>query len=311
MGRVTALQRKTRTDMMEVGGGDSRLVQGLARGLTVLRAFRPGESSLSNTEIAARTGLPKPTVSRLTQTLTALGYLSYLPRLGHYTLGAAVVGLCHSLLAGMPYRIAARPILQDLADFSRLPVSLGARDQLDMLYIETARHAGARPARFDLGSRLPIEVTAMGRAYLFGLPERERDILLDRIRRRYGRNGWRDVQTGIERALNSLAARGFCLSAGEWRPDVVGVGVPVVTADGAVLAINCGGPPFEVSVKQMEEEIGPRLAHAASLIAADGGPDASSTIPRIALRERMHAVDETHWTPPRSGRRRPLREALR
>lgn len=33
----------------------------------------------------------------------------------------------------------------------------------------------------------------------------------------------------------------------EWRADVVGVGAPIVTADRAVWAVNCGGPLFEIS----------------------------------------------------------------
>lgn len=263
MARLSSARRKAETDLLE--GEEVHAVQGLARGLSVLRAFQPGESALSNAEIAGRTGLPRPTVSRLTQTLTALGYLTYVPRLGRYTLGAAVVSLCHSLLAGMPHRIAAQPILRQLAETTRLPVSLGARDQLHMINIDTLRHDGASPARFDLGARIPLATTAMGRAYLFGLPPAERDGLLDRIRHAAG-GDWRRVRSGLDRAFDALSRRGFCVSLGEWRDDVVGVGAPVVTADGIVLAVNCGGPPFDVSPQRAEEEIGPRLAHAAASI---------------------------------------------
>lgn len=271
MARISATQRKTETGFILEADEEPRLVQGLARGLSVLRAFRPGELSLSNAEIADRTGLAKPTVSRLTQTLTSLGYLSYVPKLARYSLGPGVVALCHALLAGMPNRIAARPVLQDLADFARLPVSLGMRDHFDMLYIETARHVSASPARFDLGARIPIEVTSMGRAYLYGLPEDERKALLDVIRVRAGKSRWPALRAAIDRAFDSIAKRGFCLSLGDWRPDVVGAGAPVITPEGTVLAINCGGPPFDVSVDRLENEIGPRLAYAASRIAT-GGP---------------------------------------
>src|SRR5256885_13076191 len=50
--------------------GDRKFVTALARGLEVLRVFTPTEGLLGNGEIAERTGLPKPTVSRLTYTLT-------------------------------------------------------------------------------------------------------------------------------------------------------------------------------------------------------------------------------------------------
>ena len=47
----------------------------LAHGLDVLGAFRNGSGSLSNADLAASTGLSRPTVSRLTYTLAQLGYL--------------------------------------------------------------------------------------------------------------------------------------------------------------------------------------------------------------------------------------------
>jgi DNA-binding IclR family transcriptional regulator len=267
--RLTAVQRKTDTDGLDSRGDETPVAQGLARGFAVLRAFRPGETSLSNSELAERTGLAKATISRLTQSLTGLGYLSYSPRLGRYQLGAGVVALCHSLLAGMPHRIAARPLLQEIADIARLPASLGMRDQLDMLTIETAHHPHMRPARFDLGARLPIETTSMGRAFLFGLAASERDKLLRRLRLRWTREEWRGVRAGIDKAFESLATRGFCVSLGDRRPDVFAVGAPLVTPEGNVLAVNCGGMPSEVSAERLENEIGPRLARAARQISAE------------------------------------------
>jgi len=272
MGRLTAVQRKADTDTLEFEDDDGRIVQGLARGLTVLRAFRPGETSLSNSDLAERTGLAKPTISRLTQTLTALGYLAYLPRLGRYQLGSGIVALCHSLLAGMPYRIAARSLLQDVADFARIPASLGMRDQLEILTIETARHPHMRPARFDLGSRLPIETTAAGRAYLYAVGKEERDELLRRIRLQRSRDEWRTIRSGLDHAFESLADRGFCLSLGDRRPDVFAVGAPVITPEGIVLILNCGGMPSEVTAEFLESEVGPRLAQAASQLSAPPQP---------------------------------------
>jgi DNA-binding IclR family transcriptional regulator len=265
MARLTALERKTTTDLLESVTGEG-LVQSVARGLAVLRAFRPGENSLSNSELAARTGLSKATISRLSQTLAALGYLWIVPRTGHYQLGAGVVALCHSLLAGMPQRIAARPVLQEIADFSRLPASVGMRDQLEMITIETAHHPKMRPARFDLGSRLPIETSAMGRAYLFAVGDSERETLLNRIRLQWPQSEWRSVRERIDDAFESIAKRGFCVSLGDRQPDVFAVGAPVVTAEGAVLAFNCGGMPSEVTAARLENEIGPRLARAARQI---------------------------------------------
>ena len=72
---------------------DRQFVTALARGLEVLRCFRAENPILGNQEIAQKTGLPKPTVSRLTFTLTELGYLRYSKNLRKYQLGTAVLAL--------------------------------------------------------------------------------------------------------------------------------------------------------------------------------------------------------------------------
>src|SRR5260370_37630881 len=57
------------------GIDERRFVVALARGLELLRAFRPGETLLGNRDFVDRTGLPKATVNRLAYTLTTRGYL--------------------------------------------------------------------------------------------------------------------------------------------------------------------------------------------------------------------------------------------
>jgi len=269
MARITSAERKSATDLIETGASQARLVQGLSRGLSVLRAFGPGDVSLSNTEIAERTLLPKSTVSRLTQTLTGFGYLCYLPCAGRYALGPGIVALCHSLLASMPFRLAAKPVLQELANYSRLPVSLGTRDQLDILYIETAHRRGTRPARFDLGARMPIDTTSIGRAYLCALDADERKMVLQRLRRERSRADWPRIRQQLDEAFASVESRGFCCSFGDWRSDVYGVAAPVAASTGLAFAINCGGPPAHVSRDFLEGEMGPRLVAGAERIAVN------------------------------------------
>src|SRR5882762_9200489 len=86
---------------------DRQFVTALARGLEVLRAFEPQDGPLGNQELAERTRLPKPTVSRITHTLTRLGYLEYVPRLSKYRIGIGVLALGHACIGGAALRTAA------------------------------------------------------------------------------------------------------------------------------------------------------------------------------------------------------------
>jgi DNA-binding IclR family transcriptional regulator len=240
---------------------DRQFVTALARGLEILRVFRPGDGPLGNQEIATRTGLPKPTVSRLTYTLTKLGHLVYLERLAKYQIGLGVLTLGHVALGAMSVRHLARQHMQALADHADLPVALGTRDRLSMIYAEACRSRGTLSLRYDTGTRIPIAVTAMGRAYLAALPERERDYLLGHLERRYGAR-WREVRRGIEKAVREVAERGFCGSLAEWQVDVFAVAAPLRLPDGSgLMAVNCGGPGFLVDPKRLTEDIGPRLVN--------------------------------------------------
>ncbi|MES2355139.1 MAG: IclR family transcriptional regulator [Pseudomonadota bacterium] len=248
---------------MEIGPlqeKDRQFITALARGLDVLRCFRPGERVLGNQEIARRTGLPKPTVSRLTYTLTRLGYLRHSAELSKYALGTGVLSLGYSLLANNDVRRIARPLMQELADEVQASVSMGARDRLNMVYVENCRSSSTVTLRMDIGSTVPMATTAMGRAFLAALPERERDYLLESIKKRNAED-WPKIKTGLDRAFKEYQEHGFCSSMGDWQKDVSAVGVPMSMPDGHILAFNCGGPAFSLKRGLVESDLGPRLVN--------------------------------------------------
>ncbi|MBU9159454.1 IclR family transcriptional regulator, partial [Burkholderia gladioli] len=162
---------------------ERRFVTALARGLDLLRAFRPGETLLGNRDFVERTGLPKATVNRLAYTLSVLGYLRLDEALGKYALDAGVLSLGHALLAGSGALDLARPHMQALAREIGAAVSLGCRDGLDMIYLETIRSETALTLGLAPGSRLSMLTSSMGRAYLAVQPAEQREALLAELRR--------------------------------------------------------------------------------------------------------------------------------
>ncbi len=248
---------------------DRKFVVALARGLEVLRVFTPSEGLLGNQEIATRTGLPKATVTRLTYTLTTLGYLSHIDRLEKYQLAPGALAIGYSTLANMRIRQVAQPHMLALANYTGASVALGTRDRLNVIYIEFCRGKSASLLRLGMGSRIPVATTAMGRALLAGSPEKDRQWLLRNIARREGKK-WPKIRLGVERALKSVNNRGFSISTGEWQSDINAVGVPLVPSDGSgVFAFNCGAPTFHFDRARLENEIGPRLLNMVRNIEAE------------------------------------------
>jgi DNA-binding IclR family transcriptional regulator len=252
---------------------DSQFVTALARGLDVLRAFHPKDGALGNQQLAERTGLPKPTVSRLTYTLSRLGYLTHLPEVGKYLLGAGVLSLGFTCLGAMGIRQIARPFMQELADYSGVSVALGSRDRLSMAYVECCRGDSAITLALNVGSHIKLGTSAMGRAFLAGLPAVEREQLYDQLAAHEG-DRWMTVKRGIEQAQADVAERGFSISAGEWKSEVNAVGVPLRVGEGGLaFALNCGGPAYKLPFDRLVDDIGPRLVAVADKVRQAMGLD--------------------------------------
>jgi len=237
---------------------DRQFVTALARGLELLRCFGLNEREIGITDLARRTGIPKPTVARLAGTLAKLGYLDHLEAQGRYRLGAGVLALGFGMLARLDVRETARPLMRELAERTQASVSLGIRDRLSLVYVETVRSSASVTLQRGVGTRLALATTAMGRAYLAGMPASERGFLLDQVRLR-DEAAWPLLQAGVEGALREYRESGFCMSLGDWDKDVHGVGVPFRAPDGTMMAFNCGKPAFKSSRAYLQDELGPAL----------------------------------------------------
>jgi DNA-binding IclR family transcriptional regulator len=168
---------------------ERKFVVALARGLDLLRAFRPGETMLGNRDFVERTGLPKATVNRLAYTLTVLGYLRLDESLGKYALDAGVLSLGFALLSGTDTLELARPHMRTFAREVGAAVSLGCRDGLDMIYLDTIRSETALTLGLASGSKLSMLTSSMGRAYLAVQALDVRAALMAELKKAAGKEG--------------------------------------------------------------------------------------------------------------------------
>ncbi len=259
---------RPRKERDEDDGQDRDFVTALARGLELLRAFGREGESLGNRDFAERTGMSKSTVSRLTYTLQKLEYLSYNPDTARYQLAPPVLSLGFSCLAGMPLRQLANPLMQAVAEATTLPVAMAGRDRLSMVYLDRCRGTNAVALNIEVGAHIKLATTAMGRAYLAAMDDDARAAAMEDIRQDEGAN-WPVVQRGIEDAVESYHARGFCTSIAEWRPDVAAVAVPFKPRDGSpMVAFNCGGSAQTLTRDHVENDLAPRLTDLVRRLAA-------------------------------------------
>lgn len=256
-----------RLDSSDVGDippeGDRQFVTALYRGLEILRSFQPTDEGLANQELCKRTGLGPSTVSRLTYTLTRLGYLNYDEDMGRYTLGVPVLDLGYSCLAGFGIRRVAQPFMQEMADQmgGGLLIALSVRDKMHMTYIACARSEGVMSLQLDVGSRIPIEISAAGHAYMSMASQEEFDRMMQDIHTVTDSDVFPKLASGIYDSIKAIKEQGYSVNLGQWRSEVNTVGVPFKLShdDDRIYVMTCGGAAYLMSEERIKEEAAPML----------------------------------------------------
>jgi DNA-binding IclR family transcriptional regulator len=231
----------------------------LANGLAVLGCFGQGDALLGNKELSERLGIARPTITRLTYTLMGLGYLRRDKSSGKYALGAAVLSLGYPLLSQMAIRQVAGPEMLELACLANGPVSMGMRDRLQLVYVETVVGNESNFTKPGIGSTRPLLRTAMGRALLYGHSQQERSYIYAGLKSVHHED-YQSYLAPTERAFKQLKTNGFCTVIGEWQPTLAAVAVPLsVRYNGVPLAFNLTVATYEMDETVLTKKFAPRL----------------------------------------------------
>ncbi|MFT3819288.1 MAG: IclR family transcriptional regulator [Rubrivivax sp.] len=231
----------------------------LERALSILKAFDGHKAALSNSQLVQRTGFSKASVSRITATLLGLGYLARDNDGVRFRIGMRGRMLGHTYRTNSPLSALARPWMQAFADRHDLSIALGTGDGTDMLYLEYCKSPRTATLCFAVGGRIPMELTAMGRAYLWDQAPAERRELLERIAAS-PRPGRARALARIDAAFGQLSADGFCVASGEYQRDSYGIAIALRLGRPELrMSLNCSGMLPAPDERQIREVVVPGL----------------------------------------------------
>src|SRR3954466_3726299 len=149
-----------------------------SRALAVLDAFDTRAPRLSLSAIPERSGMPLTTAHRLLAELTAWGALTRRAD-GRYEIGRKLWGLGLLAPVQLELRQVAAPFLLDVHTATRETVHLAVREDLHALYVERISGRESVPVVSQVGTRLPLHATGVGKVLLAWAP----DDVLDRVLR--------------------------------------------------------------------------------------------------------------------------------
>lgn len=213
----------------------------LLRGLALLEALNRRSIS-SVDQLAAQTNLPKATIVRMLRNLAAGGYAQQLPRRKGYMLGERVLNLSSGFRSRDLVVEAARPLIKAFTAKHKWPVSL-ATLEIDSMRVRVSSGADSPFAtstdRARLNRRVPLMISAHGRAYLAFCPADERSIILSLLKGSARRD---DLAVRDEHAVSSIMGTirraGYAITAPMPDEPAIGLSVPVLSGDAVLATIS-------------------------------------------------------------------------
>ncbi|MCC6006564.1 MAG: helix-turn-helix domain-containing protein [Rhodobacteraceae bacterium] len=245
-------------------------VRALGRGLAILEEVNRSGGIPAGT-IAARLGLPRPTVYRLLETLEGLGYVARSASDSRFrvTLRARALGAGYD--DGTRMAALAGPVLADVGRALVWPVDLCSFADGHMVVRETTHPRS--PLSVDrnmIGASLPLLRSASGRAWLAFTPAPAREAALALLTARAAPEDSPYAEPGV---LGPLLARcraeGVGMRLGEaFMPHTSSFAAPILTEDGVAGCVSIIWITSALPVAEARARFVPPLQQAAARIAA-------------------------------------------
>ncbi|MDN4610152.1 IclR family transcriptional regulator [Arthrobacter burdickii] len=216
--------------MPRTQGGESVL----SRAVRIVEAFGPGDTVLTITEIARRSGLHIATASRLVEELSRVGWLERDKDRG-VRIGVRMWEVASRASPTLSLREAAMPVMEDLHGIVGQHIQLGVLEGDDVLFIERLTAPGAVINYTRVAGRLPLHASSSGLLLLAHAPVEQQERVIARPLKMFTDQTISNPPQ-LRFALAEVRRQGYAFLAGHIHPDSTGIAVPVRDPSGNAVA---------------------------------------------------------------------------
>jgi DNA-binding IclR family transcriptional regulator len=231
------------------------------RGIRVLETVAPAPGPIGVTEVAAATGLDKGTTSRLLAILRELGYVRQSLTDRQYELGARCLWLAQGYSDSRAELVRrAAPELALLRDATGETVHLAVLEGRSVVSVAQEQPDRELRVHAAVGTRLPIDRTATGRAILAAMSAPERDLLVSQLVEDARTHGQEPALDGLEADVAGARLRGWV--AVDLHDEILRVAAAVLDAqERPIAAITVSGPGNRMTARL--DQVGAEVSAAA------------------------------------------------
>lgn len=243
-------------------------IEALARGLDVIRAFKPNRPIMTLSEVASATGLARPTARRMLLTLEELGFVR--ADQNGFALTPRVLELGMAYIGSNGIWEIARPHLEKLVRYTNESSSLAQLDGSDIVYVARVAVPKIITIAVTVGTRFPALQTSLGKVLLAELPQDKLEKALAEPTRSGINPLWKPAESERNRVLAEVRTRGWALTDEQLAPGIRSIAAPVRdSSQRVVAALNISVHAAETSLETLTEKYLPLLLQTARAISAD------------------------------------------
>lgn len=238
----------------------SGVLQSLTQGIEVLKLLAVS-GPMRNMDLAEQTGLSRPTISRIVQTLKLVGLVDQSSNQGaaHLSIGAATLGSAYILQSR--YLQVAIPLMSTFSRQTDCTVMIMAYDGLSgkCIYLDGVEVESLQDHPGDIGMLFHPMESVTGRVIVGNMRLSERQILFKKWQSDYPQEVWRELIVKFDKDMESLSDKGYCVGLSERFRSLNAVALPLDVEGGVALSLACTAPVSTLSPERIEQEIGGEL----------------------------------------------------
>jgi DNA-binding IclR family transcriptional regulator len=212
------------------------VVQTLDRALKIIELLALHSEGFGVTEIGQRVGLHKSTVHRLLSHLVAQGYIEKDEKGAVYTLGLKFIELASLRLNQVELKTEAGPYLRRLAAQLDQPIHLAILSDTDAVYIEKIEPLAHLRMYSQIGKRIPVYCSSLGKCLVSELDPADLDALAERLSYQAFTPTTVTGKAAFLAEVATTRERGWSLDDAEHEPGIRCIGAPVRDFTGKIVA---------------------------------------------------------------------------
>jgi DNA-binding IclR family transcriptional regulator len=254
--------------MSHLVNGSGVRVASVSRAMRVLEASAGHPEGVALSQLAAKLGYGKASLSKILDTLAREGFVQQDSLTARFHLSWRLLALAfgHAERVGMPGICA--PILQALADETDELVQLAVAEEGELLFVAKAEGPGQQMRMLPLvGLVAPAHATASGKVWLAHLPEAEVQAVLARQGMHRLTSRTITSRAKLLAQLREARERGYAIVDEELVEGGRAAAAPILIGGRIVGAVAVSGPTFRLSLARLHRTA-PRLRRAAAELGA-------------------------------------------